>query len=49
MDACILIPEINGEPSIFYQELDVNEVIPSKMTEEEKENYEEILLKVLGE
>lgn len=35
-------------PSYTNQELDVNEVISSKMTEEEKKNYEEILLKVLG-
>lgn len=36
-------------PSYTNQETDINEVIPSKITEEEKKNYEEILLKVLGE
>ena len=36
-------------PSYTNQEADINEVIPPKITEEEKKNYEEILLKVLGE
>lgn len=35
-------------PSYTNQEVDVNEVIPSKITEEEEKNYEEILLTVLG-
>lgn len=45
----IISEESQNVPSYTNQEVDNNEVIPSKITEEEKTNYEEILLKVLGE